>query len=130
MHVRVCPECDEEYRPDVAVCADCGTELREHYENERGEVVGADGLPVPEPAVAEEAEAVELVALFHGAPNDLKPLADELAASGIPLRLLPANGRPGLVLTDAKAEAGRAPEALARFAVRADELGLSDYSSY
>jgi hypothetical protein len=129
MHVRVCPECDEEYRPDIAVCADCGAELRDRYENDRGEVVGSDGQPVLEPAVAEEAEAIELAPLFLGAPGDIKPLADALAAEGIPMRLVPAEGgRHGLVLWVAAADAERARAVLAPFAVRADELGLTNYA--
>jgi predicted amidophosphoribosyltransferase len=29
MHVRVCVECGEEYRPEIAVCADCGGRLED-----------------------------------------------------------------------------------------------------
>jgi hypothetical protein len=125
MHVRVCRECDEEYRPDISVCADCGAELVDHYEDERGQVIGADGLPVPEPAVAGEHVTVELQPLFSGLPNDIKPLADALVAAGIPMRLVPAQYGAGLVLAVASADAERAGEALASFAERASDLGLT-----
>lgn len=127
MHVRVCPECGEEYRPDIAVCADCGAELVDHYEDERGQVIGADGVPVSNAVVAEE-QPIELSPLFSGAPSDLKPLAETLASAGIPMRLAPTEGRPGLLLCVTAADAVRALEVLAPFEARASELGLTAYA--
>src|SRR4029079_9217687 len=37
MHVRICPECDEEYRPEIVTCVDCGATLEDRYENEDDE---------------------------------------------------------------------------------------------
>ena len=39
MHVRVCVECGEEYRPEVAQCADCGGDLEDRH-------LGEGGLPM------------------------------------------------------------------------------------
>ncbi len=36
MHVRVCRDCGEEYRPEIAACADCGGALEDRYEDEAG----------------------------------------------------------------------------------------------
>lgn len=33
MHVRVCVDCGEEYRPDVQACADCGGRLEDRFED-------------------------------------------------------------------------------------------------
>ena len=33
MHVRVCVECGEEYRPEIAVCADCGGALEDRRDD-------------------------------------------------------------------------------------------------
>ena len=36
MNVRVCRDCGEEYRPEIAICADCGGELVSQWEDENG----------------------------------------------------------------------------------------------
>ena len=36
VHIRVCRECGEEYRPHIVSCADCGGELEDVYEDELG----------------------------------------------------------------------------------------------
>jgi uncharacterized OB-fold protein len=36
VHVRVCRDCGEEYRPEVAVCADCGGALEDRYDEQEG----------------------------------------------------------------------------------------------
>jgi hypothetical protein len=130
MHVRVCRECGEEYRPDIAVCADCGAELVDHYEDERGQVIGADGLPVPGPAAAGEHMAVPAQPLFTGPPGSVKPLADTLLAAGIPFRLLAADGPgPRIVLVVPEADAERALQTLAAFAGRGTELGFVELAA-
>jgi hypothetical protein len=127
MHVRVCPECDEEYRPDIAVCADCGAELLDHFEDEQGRVVTAAG-EVLDPATAAEGERVELRPIFSGPPAGLKPLADALVAAEIPMRLVPdPNPARGLVLAVALADVARAKAAVASL-VRDSELDVVDLS--
>jgi hypothetical protein len=86
MHVRVCRQCDEEYRPEIAVCADCGAEL-----------VDADDEGAPASAAAGHAatEGVEPEQPLYaaGSPRDLTALADELVRAGLPFRLASAAER-------------------------------------
>src|SRR5689334_6759988 len=118
MHVRVCPECEEEYRPDIATCADCGTELVDRTFDE-------DGRPVAEPTQA-EGEQVALVALYAGPAAALRPLAEALAAAGIAQKFVPIANQSGLTLAVAQEDGARAMEALAPFHGRGTELGLSE----
>jgi predicted amidophosphoribosyltransferase len=121
MHVRVCPECDEEYRPDIASCADCGTELVDRTLDEQGR-------PVAEPAQA-EGEQVALVALYSGPAAALRPLAEALAAAGVAQKFVPIPGQSGLTLAVAQEDGVRAMEALAGFHGRGTELGLSELAA-
>src|SRR5258707_13851921 len=34
VHVRICRDCGEEYRPEIAVCADCGGALEDRWGDE------------------------------------------------------------------------------------------------
>jgi DNA-directed RNA polymerase subunit RPC12/RpoP len=83
-HVRVCRECGEEYRPEIILCADCGGELEDVYEDE--------GAPSPGRAAAAEPELIDLSdhrVLFqtHRAP-DLVPLAERLREAKIAFHLV------------------------------------------
>lgn len=128
MHVRVCRECGEEYRPDIAVCADCGGELADRYEDERGHVVAPAAEPM-EPGVPARA-------LFSGTPAGLRVLADTLVGSGVPFQLV-AEEKLGftrydlarLVLVVPEAEAERALDALAEHRGRGTELGFADLAT-
>jgi hypothetical protein len=115
MHVRVCRECGEEYRPDAARCADCGGELEDRWGEESAEAPGARRAPPAGPAdPAVETEIVHASAYLP----DLTPLADALVQAGIGFRLLPRRalgdeeGR-GFVLAVAHADRDRALEILA-----------------
>jgi hypothetical protein len=121
MHVRVCPECDEEYRPEIATCADCGAELVDRALDEQGR-------PLAEPAQA-AGEQVTLVALYAGPAAALRPLAEALAAAGIAQKLLPIPNQSGLTLAVAQEDGARAMEALAGFHGRGTELGLSELAA-
>lgn len=121
MHVRVCPDCDEEYRPDIATCADCGTDLVDRALDE-------EGRPIAEPAQA-AGEQVTLVALYAGPAAALRPLAEALAAAGIAQKLVPIPNQSGLTLAVARADGARAMEALADFHGRGTELGLAELAA-
>jgi RNA polymerase subunit RPABC4/transcription elongation factor Spt4 len=121
MHVRVCPECDEEYRPDIATCADCGADLVDRAVDEQGRRVA-------EPAVA-EGEPITLVGLYSGPAAALRPLAEALAAAGVAQRFVPIPGQSGLTLAVAQEDGVRAMEALAAFHGRGTELGLSELAA-
>ena len=133
MHVRVCPECGEEYRPDIVVCADCGAELIDRWEDDGGRVVNADGtLAADAPAEAGE-PASSGIALFSGTPSALRPLADTLVVRGVPFQLVPEHRveyrrTEGalLHLVVPEAEAARALDALADYRGRGTELGLTE----
>ena len=89
VHVRVCRECGEEYRPGVVHCADCGGELEDRFE---GEPEGAVS-----PAARSEAPASELTgyrALFlTPRAADLVPMAERLREAGVEYRLAEQPGR-------------------------------------
>jgi predicted amidophosphoribosyltransferase len=121
MHVRVCPDCDEEYRPDITTCADCGADLVDRAVDEQGR-------PIAEPAQA-EGEQVTLVALYSGPAAALRPLAEALAAAGVAQRFVPIPGQSGLTLAVAQEDGARAMEALAAFHGRGTELGLSELAA-
>jgi predicted amidophosphoribosyltransferase len=79
-HVRVCRDCGEEYRPEIARCADCGGELEDVHP-------GA-GEAASEPEPAPEAELAGHRVLFQTArARDLVPLAERLRARSIQYRL-------------------------------------------
>jgi RNA polymerase subunit RPABC4/transcription elongation factor Spt4 len=133
MHVRVCRECGEEYRPDIAVCADCGGELADHYEDERGQVIGTDGVPV---APARPTPGIPAHALFSGTAGALRLLADALVARGVPFQLVPEEKlgitrfEPSrLVLVVPETESARALDALAEYRGRGTELGFTELAT-
>ena len=91
MHVRVCVECGEEYRPEIAVCADCGGAL----EDRRDE----DGSPSDEGARATAGRSPDGDAGDEGFTDSvqradtaggLTAAADRLAEEGIGFRIRPA----------------------------------------
>jgi hypothetical protein len=89
VHVRVCRECGEEYRPGVVRCADCGGELEDRFE---GESEGA----VP-PAARSEEPAPELtgyrVLFLTPRAADLVPMAERLREAGVEYSLAEPPGR-------------------------------------
>jgi hypothetical protein len=92
MHVRVCRDCHEEYRPEIVVCADCGGVLEDRYDDEP---LGRE-RPAAPPAPA-DLEYDTVVFGSDYAP-DLRPLADRLLAAGIEFRVRPrraSDGTPG-----------------------------------
>ncbi len=91
MHVRVCVDCGEEYRPEVARCADCGGELDNRHD---------EGGPF-EPAATSRIETGADEPLpgarplaFGSEARDLVPLADALLRAGLAFRITPRE-RPG-----------------------------------
>jgi hypothetical protein len=84
VHVRVCRECGEEYRPEIVQCADCGGELEDVFVDE--------GAPPPRGAAPVEPEPIDLSdhrVLFQTprAP-DLVPLAERLKGAEIAFHLV------------------------------------------
>jgi len=79
MHVRVCRDCGEEYRPDVARCADCGGELEDRFGDEAGE-------PPAEETAAADLAGHRILFLTPRAA-DLVPMAERLREAGLEYRL-------------------------------------------
>jgi hypothetical protein len=110
-HVRVCRDCGEEYRPGVALCADCGGELEDRFLDE--------GEEPTRPAEAAPAgpDLSGLRPLFvSGRAADLVPLAECLRGTGIPFRLaerpVPAGAPPSFSLLVHEDDAEQALAAL------------------
>ena len=109
MHVRVCVECGEEYRPGIVACADCGGALEDRH--------GDEAAPAPASAPADGADDagdgrfVESVLHADRAP-DLRESADRLMDSGVAFRLRPSRTGHGFHLLVAEEDRERALKAL------------------
>lgn len=82
-HVRVCRECGEEYRPGIAVCADCGGELEDRLLDEHGRLV--EGTAAAEEASHETTS--HRVVFVSPRATELVPLAEALREAGLAYRL-------------------------------------------
>lgn len=84
MHVRKCPDCGEEFRPEIVRCSDCGATLVDHWEEEGG------GGERPEPGHEAEIPPNMLMPTEHrpiaSAPSaaEIEPMARRLGEAGIP----------------------------------------------
>ena len=85
MHTRYCASCDEEFRPEILRCSDCGAELEDRYEDEDAEGAPIEAPRAVEPAPPEPAEDYEPVFRSRDSAS-LKEAADCLAAAGIRFR--------------------------------------------
>ncbi len=89
MHVRVCRDCGEEYRPEILSCADCGGKLEDRYEAEQ------DGDPAsPSPGASPRPPEPEVPELTGYSPifstdqaRALVPLAERLRDAGMAFHL-------------------------------------------
>jgi predicted amidophosphoribosyltransferase len=83
MHVRVCRDCGEEYRPEIPVCADCGGPLED-----RDTLTDADaGPPGPRASASERTPPPDLTghrSVFQTRePRDLRTAAESLREAGL-----------------------------------------------
>lgn len=86
VHVRVCRDCGEEYRPDIVTCADCGGELEDRF---LGDEAASEPAPAPEAAVPAGPDLSQHRPVFSSAQaRDLVPLAETLKQVGIAFHLL------------------------------------------
>jgi hypothetical protein len=91
MHVRVCVECGEEYRPEIAVCADCGGALEDRRDDDGGDERFGPGRAAPAGALSDEGDAGFTDSVQRAdTAGGLTAAADQLAAEGIPFRIRPA----------------------------------------
>ena len=84
MHTRYCATCDEEFRPEIQRCSDCGGDLEDRYEEEDGQGGQAQkAAAAPDP---QEPPAEYLPVFGCRDSQSLKEAAACLAAAGIPFR--------------------------------------------
>jgi ssDNA-binding Zn-finger/Zn-ribbon topoisomerase 1 len=83
VHVRVCRDCGEEYRPEAVRCADCGGELEDRIGGEGGAT--AEAAPRDEPPASELAGYRALFLTPRAA--DLVPMAERLREEQVEYRL-------------------------------------------
>jgi hypothetical protein len=83
MPTRYCPNCDDEFRPDIVRCSDCGGELEDRYDDEGGaEARPDDGSETEADGPPEEYRPV--FGCMESA--SLKEAAALLAAAGVAFR--------------------------------------------
>jgi predicted amidophosphoribosyltransferase len=92
MHVRVCRDCGEEYRPEIPVCADCGGPLED-----RDTLTDADaGPPGPRASASERTPPPDLTghrSVFQTRePRDLRAAAESLQEAGLAFHVVEARG--------------------------------------
>jgi hypothetical protein len=84
MHVRTCPDCGEEFRPEIVRCSDCGADLVDQYEDgeTRGEAPADMGPDVAGPEPVEDWASV-----FTSTSSEaLREAAASLAAAAVRFR--------------------------------------------
>ena len=87
VHVRVCVDCHEEYRPEIARCADCGGVLQDRYDDDEGQETASTFTPPRvEPGQPEE-DGHAIATSDHA--RQLVPLADRLLEAGLEFRIVP-----------------------------------------
>ncbi len=103
MHVRYCPECDQEFRPHVERCSDCGGPLEDQFEGLEGagSEAAARGGGVLPPG--------EYLPLLHrSTAAEMEPLAAALGRAAVPFKV---DVRPGYGGFDLKVRAEDGPQA-------------------
>jgi len=82
VHVRVCRDCGEEYRPEIVTCVDCGGKLEDRFLGD--EAVSGTAPPSPTTAPETGPDLSQHRPVFaSGHARDLIPFAEALEASGI-----------------------------------------------
>jgi hypothetical protein len=85
VHVRVCRDCGEEYRPGIVRCADCGGELEDRFLDD--EPPEPSGPAEPEPPAGPDLSAFRPIFASRRAA-DLVPLAEHLRDAEIGFHLV------------------------------------------
>jgi ssDNA-binding Zn-finger/Zn-ribbon topoisomerase 1 len=90
MHVRVCPDCGEEYRPEIAVCADCGGVLEDRHE---GEAISPSRRVPAAPTAPPPPDLSGHRAVFSTSQaRNIVPLAEALRKAGLAFFVLETPG--------------------------------------
>jgi hypothetical protein len=111
MHVRVCPECGEEFRPEIVSCSDCGSALRDRFQDdETGEVLeSSEAQPAAPRDEAPPVVEVERRSLYTSNKiQEIRPLADRLGSAGIAFSVVSAGDTWTVLVPEADEERSRA----------------------
>ena len=90
MHVRVCVDCGEEYRPEIAVCADCGGRLEDRRTDDHA---GSDAPPsalpgAPESELIPKPDLTGHSAVFQTRePRDLARAVESFREAGLAFKI-------------------------------------------
>jgi hypothetical protein len=87
VHVRVCRDCGEEYRPEIVTCADCGGELEDRFLGDEAAPEAAPPAPASAPAPGPDLSQHRPV-FESGQARDLVPFAEALKQGGIAFHLV------------------------------------------
>jgi len=90
LHVRVCRDCDEEYRPEIVVCADCGGVLEDRHEDETGSP--ARRVPAAPPAPPPPDLSGHSTVFSTSEARAFVPLAEALREAGLAFFVLETPG--------------------------------------
>ncbi len=101
MHVRICPECNEEFRPEIVRCSDCGATLVDHWEGEDAPAIEA---PAPPVATAYRVPADYKPVASASVASEIEPLARVLGKAGIAFAVTGAVHRFTLLVPPADVE--------------------------
>jgi hypothetical protein len=85
----VCVDCGEEYRPEIAVCADCGGQLEDRYALEHGTAPSGGPAAAAAAAAADPGATFSELLVFDEAATRLVEAADRLVEQGIACRVRP-----------------------------------------
>jgi predicted RNA-binding Zn-ribbon protein involved in translation (DUF1610 family) len=110
MHTRVCPDCGEEFRPEIVRCSDCGALLRDRLEDDLTEVADGTGLDGSAPgATASAPVEIRRRSLYSSNRiREIQPLAERLGSSGTPFWVESAGDSWTVLVAEADEEHGRA----------------------
>jgi len=89
VHVRVCRDCGEEYRPEIVSCADCGGRLEDRWEDEATTVPPRRAEP-PAPEARDLSGYCPIFSTDQA--GALVPLAERLREAGMAFHLLESPG--------------------------------------
>ncbi len=95
--VRYCPVCDDEFRPDITVCSDCGGPLSLQQEGLGAKGAAVDGSTARDGGWRTALDSTPVSALLpvrtFDSLNDLEPVVAAFADVELPSRVLVQNGR-------------------------------------
>jgi hypothetical protein len=90
VHVRVCPECGEEFRPEIVHCSDCGATLEDRWDDEAASSNAAP--PSTTEPHREEAPGNYVAIYVSERAADLESFAERLGKAGLPFQVKAAPG--------------------------------------